>query len=249
MVKTRKRAALVAWLAVCALSAAAALADEVQPRTLTAYQEYAAAVRQGFLGDAPTPDLQPGRIIKVPGGLVHHWRGAVFIPGVDLDRVLAVAQDYDRYAAIHTPVIESRLLAREGNTYRVFARMKEGGGMVTAVLDVWSVVTYIRGAGEVRALGEARKIRQLQDADWRNPRYLRPEDGSGYLWAANTFTRFAAVDGGVRVELDTLGLSRRFPPLLGWIIEPIARRIGRSSAERTLTEFAAAVSHARLTDK
>lgn len=249
-VTTHRCAAVVMGLLVCVLSVAA-VAAELEPRTLQAYEAYVASVRQAFLGDGPSPagDDQPGHITRVPGGLVHHWRGATFIPGVALDDVLAVAQDYDRYAAIHTPVLESRLLAREGNTFRVFARMKEGGGMVTAVLDVWSEVTYVRGAGEVRALGEARVIRQLEDGDWRRPRYLPPGENSGYLWAANTFTRFTERDGGVRVELDTLGLSRRFPKFLGWIVEPIVKRIGRSSAERTLAEFSAAVSQGRLTDK
>jgi hypothetical protein len=63
--------------------------------------------------------------------------------------------------------------------------------------------------------------------------------------ADRTFTRFVERDGGVHVELETLGLSRRFPPLLGWIIEPIARRLGRSSVERSLGELKSAVLHTR----
>jgi hypothetical protein len=64
---------------------------------------------------------------------------------------------------------------------------------------------------------------------------------SGYMLRANTFTRFVERDGGVYVQLETVGLSRRFPPFFGWIIEPIARRLGRASIERTLTEFRGAV--------
>jgi hypothetical protein len=57
----------------------------------------------------------------------------------------------------------------------------------------------------------------------------------------NTFTRFVERASGVDVELETIGLSRRFPRRLGWLIEPIARRLGRRSVERTLTEFGLAV--------
>jgi hypothetical protein len=32
-------------------------------------------------------------------------------------------------------------------------------------------------------------------------------------------------------------LSRRFPAMLGWVIEPIARRLGRKSVETFLREF------------
>ena len=41
--------------------------------------------------------------------------------------------------------------------------------------------------------------------------------------------------------METVGLSRGFPPLLGWLIEPIARRLGRKSIERSLEEFIAEV--------
>jgi hypothetical protein len=43
-------------------------------------------------------------------------------------------------------------------------------------------------------------------------------------------------DGGTYLEFQTLGLSRGFPWLLGWLAEPIVRRIGRGSVERTLDE-------------
>ena len=41
--------------------------------------------------------------------------------------------------------------------------------------------------------------------------------------------------------LEPLGLSRRFPAVLGWSIEPIARRLGRKSIERSPPQFMAAV--------
>jgi len=44
--------------------------------------------------------------------------------------------------------------------------------------------------------------------------------------------------------METLGLSRGFPPFLGWFIEPIARRLGRKSIERSLEQFIAAVRKA-----
>ena len=36
------------------------------------------------------------------------------------------------------------------------------------------------------------------------------------------------------IEMETIGLSRSFPPMLGWFIEPIARRLGRKSVELSL---------------
>ena len=45
--------------------------------------------------------------------------------------------------------------------------------------------------------------------------------------------------------METLGLSRGFPPLLQWFIEPVARRLGRRSVELSLQEFHSAVKAAR----
>ena len=39
---------------------------------------------------------------------------------------------------------------------------------------------------------------------------------------ANTLTHFVAEKDGVFIAMETLGLSRQFQPLNGWIIEPIA---------------------------
>ncbi len=59
-----------------------------------------------------------------------------------------------------------------------------------------------------------------------------------------TLNRIVEVDGGVVIEMETLGLSRGFPPLLHWLIEPIARRLGRKSVELSLQEFHGAVKAA-----
>jgi hypothetical protein len=53
--------------------------------------------------------------------------------------------------------------------------------------------------------------------------------------------RFIEREDGLFIEMETLGLSRSFPAMLGWIIEPIARRLGRRSVELSLQEFRNAV--------
>ena len=81
----------------------------------------------------------------------------------------------------------------------------------------------------------------MKNAGQVNERLLPVGRDSGYLWRASNFTRFTEREGGVYVEMESLGLSRGFPPFLGWLIEPIARRLGRESIERSLEEFIAAV--------
>jgi hypothetical protein len=38
-----------------------------------------------------------GKPIEVPDGLIHHWTGVAFVPGVSLERALSLLQDYDNH--------------------------------------------------------------------------------------------------------------------------------------------------------
>jgi len=95
-------------------------------------------------------------------------------------------------------------------------------------------------------MADANEIREVKNAGRRDEQRLPPGRDSGYLWRASTFSYFEQRNDGVYMEMETLGLSRRFPPMIGWIIEPIARRLGRRSVERSLAEFRAAVETGRI---
>jgi hypothetical protein len=252
----RSLPALVA-LAVCVVSAAAVAAVELEPRTSRAYDAYVERARQAFLSRVrsagPVPpagrgvlSARPGGedgIVSVPGGLVHHWVGTAFIPGVTLRTVLGVARAYPSYSTIYESVIRSTLLECRDETYRVLLRLREGEAGVYAVLDVRSTVQYFFPTSRsAYALSNADEIRQVESAGESDERLLPPGRDSGYLWRANTLTHFVERDGGVYMEMETVGLSRRFPPLLDWIIEPIARRLGRKSVETSFRELLAGIA-------
>src|ERR1700722_1934536 len=83
-------------------------------------------------------DLRAGRVavenaratktsgaLPVPGGLIHDWKGIVFVPGVSLDEALALLKDYDHDDDYFSPdVIRSKLLARNGENFKVYLRLK-----------------------------------------------------------------------------------------------------------------------------
>jgi hypothetical protein len=258
---TSMRAGMCLALSIATAMPAPLAGAELQPATVVEYEAYVAAARQAFR-DRPRTDTAVahdtravagapmaasagatvhGRIVQISGGLVHHWRATTFIRGVTLDRVLSVAQAYDDYPKIHRAVTFSTVLEREANTFRIASRLQGGSGPVTAVLDVWSVVTYERSATCAQSFGHAYDIREVEHAGDADERHLPAGRDRGFLWRANTFTRFVERDGGVRVDTETLGLSRRFPRLLGWIIQPIALRLGRASVEQSLMELHGAV--------
>ena len=180
-------------------------------------------------------------ILNVPDGLIHHWLGLAFIQGATLKDVERVARDYSSYPKVYKSVVSSKVLSQQGNTYRVLLRLKEDAGL-TAVLDVRSAVDYrTERGGSITAISKSEEIREVENFGRSNESLLPVGRDSGYLWRAHTLTHFIPEEGGVFVVMETLGLSREFPPFTGWIIEPIARRLGRKSVEGSLDEFLSAI--------
>ena len=254
----RTRSPVIGALVVIAVTGSVqhpAAAAELQGQTSLAYDSYLNGVRQAFLARArpivaPSPpsgvlSAGPARddgISSVPGGLVHHWRAAAFIRGATLRQGLDVSSAFANYHAVYKAVIRSRLLGRNGDKYTVLMRLEEGEAGVRAVLDVRSTVEYVYpSSGVALAFSHADEIREVQRAGRPDEQLLQPGRDSGYLWRAATFTYFREQSDGLYVETESTGLSREFPPLLGWIIEPIARRLGRRSVATSLQEFVAAI--------
>jgi hypothetical protein len=138
------------------------------------------------------------------------------------------------------------LLERNGDTCRVQIRIKESAAGISAVLDVTSQVQYFRpNDNSAYSISNSEQVREVKDAGTSRERLLPAGKDNGYLWRAATFNRLVAQNGGLFVEMETLGLSRSFPPLLSWVFEPIARRLGRKSVELSLREFTQAVRTSR----
>jgi hypothetical protein len=226
-------------------------AATLEPRTNLAYDGYLDQAKREFLSrvrQAPAGSTRDGAvsvrparqdgIIELPGGLVHHWIGSAFVRGATLRQALDASTNYARYSAVYKPVIASRVLGHEDDTYRVQMRLRQSGGGITATLDVRSTVRYFYPTSRtVYSISDAEEIREVDNAGKRDERLLPVGNDSGYLWRANTFSYLVEQADGLYVELETIGLSREFPPLLAWFIEPIARRVGRTSVENSLRAF------------
>ena len=181
-------------------------------------------------------------IIEAPGGLIHNWRGAIFIPKVTLDQVVEVSRRYPDYPDIFGPITGAKVLVDDGTALVVQFRMKQSAGGMSATLDLRSRIRYVRhDARHVYSVSVTEDVHEIKDAGKPTERPIEPGKDHGYLWRAGSFSRFIAGDGGVYMEMETIALSRPFPPMLGWFIEPIARRLGQRSVERSMVEFRQAV--------
>jgi hypothetical protein len=183
-----------------------------------------------------------GENVNVPGGMVHDWEGIVFIPGVKLNDVLKILQDYDHQAAYYAPDVErARIESKNGNDFRVFLRFRRHK-VVTVVLDTEHAITYFQdSAVKAHSRSSATRIAQVEDPDTPNEKEKTPGDDDGYLWRMETWWRMEERDGGVYVQNQAVTLTRDIPTGLGWLIEPFITKIPKETLEFTLQATRSAV--------
>jgi len=179
--------------------------------------------------------LDSGVAIQCPGGLIHHWVGAVFIPGAFVDDVLVVLQDYEHHAIYYAPDVErSKVLSRDGDRFRVFLRFRRHK-VITVVLDTEHEVHYFRdAAGMAHSRSSAVRIAQVENVGTASEREEAPGDDDGFLWKMETWWRVKEGDGGVYVQSEVASLTRGIPAGLGWMIGPFVSSIPKDSLTFTL---------------
>jgi hypothetical protein len=203
--------------------------------TPAARQDALADLRQGRLFIERLATRENGRDVDIPGGLVHHWVALVFAPGATVDEAVSLLQDYDRAAEIYDPAIaRSRVLAREGDRFSVYLRffMKK---VITVVLDTEHDARFFRpSADRAHSRIVSTRVAEVEDPGTARERQKPEGEDGGYLWRLNTYWRFLERDGGVYVQCESLTLTRRIPPGLGWLIGPFVTSIPRESLTFTM---------------
>jgi hypothetical protein len=188
--------------------------------------------------------LDNGNHVEVPGGLIHHWIGTVFIPNATLAQTLATVEDYDRHPDYYHPdVMRSKILVRTGNDYRIYLRFYKKK-VLTSVLDTEHEVHYTL-VDATRAWSRSRSthINEVEDAGEAGER-LKPEGHDrGFLWRIHTYWRFEQKDGGTYVECQSVSLTRDIPTGLGWLISSYVESVPRESLTFTLDATRTALLH------
>ena len=195
-----------------------------------------ARLRKGGVVTERLGAVDQGRPLSVPGGLVHHWMGTVFIPGTTLVRTLAFLENYDQQYKFYAPEVQqSRLLERDGNHFSVFLRLRMTK-VVTVILNTEYDVRYVALASDRAAsYSYSRRIAEVENGDKPNESEKPVGNDSGFLWRLDSFWRFAERDGGVYVQLEAISLTRDIPAGLGWLVGPFVTGIPKESLEFTLT--------------
>ncbi len=265
---TERRRFVGAFVAAALLILAASLTSkgaELSPETSMAWDAYVQAQSARvaeyssptpFLWSDESPDrlrrLHDGETVvapfgenphRVPHGLIHHWIGAVFLPGARLAEVLSVVRDYGEYKDFYAPnVIESRLL-RQTDTEDTFSlRMLNKAVVAKFALDAEFQGSFRRlDDNKCYSVSYTTRVRELQNYGTPDEHEGPSNTGRGLIWRLYSISRFEQRDGGVYVELEAVALSRDVPGGLGWLVDSIVRRASRASMHLSLEKTGQAV--------
>lgn len=194
-----------------------------------------ARLQRGEVQIRRSTTLDQGKSIACPSGMIHHWVGAVFVPGAKLENVLALLEDYDHQSTYYAPDVErSRIESRDGDHFVVFLRFRRHK-VITVVLDTEHDVHYFHDApGRAHSRSSAVRIAEVENAGKSDEREKPQGDDGGFLWRMETWWRMEEADGGVYVQSEVVSLTRDIPTGLGWMIGPFVTSIPKETLAFTL---------------
>lgn len=172
---------------------------------------------------------------SIPGGKIHHWVGAVFVPGARLEEVVGrLRKNAGSEADSYDDVLASRLVSANGNRAVVFMKLRRES-IITVTYNTEHNVEY-RHLGSARAASRsvATRIAEIAAAGTPREREKAPGDDNGFLWRLNAYWRYEQTDGGVLIECESVSLSRSIPMVLRPFVTSTVDRIARESLDKTL---------------
>jgi putative flippase GtrA len=182
-------------------------------------------------GVAMTEIETPG----ISGGKIHHWVGAVFVPGARLEDVVSrLRGNAGKEADFYDDVLASRLVSADGDRAVIYMKLRRES-VITVTYNTEHDVEYRRlGRSRAASRSVATRIAELAGAGTQREREKAADEDHGFLWRLNAYWRYEQIDGGVLIECESVSLSRGIPTLLRPFVTGTVNRIARESLEKTL---------------
>lgn len=199
-------------------------------------------LRNGQLLIERLETLDSGKPIPVPGGIIHHWIGTMFVPGATLTQTLSFMEDYDHKTEYFKPdIVLSKILQHQGDDYFVQLRFYKKK-IITTVIDTDQEIHYhVVDATHAYSRSRTRRVQEVENAGRPDEKLEAQGHDRGFMWRMNTYWRFEEKDGGTYVECQAISLTRDIPTGLGWMVGSFVTSVPRESLTFTLTTARAAL--------
>jgi hypothetical protein len=241
-------ATLPVAVVVLSFSASPDLHARLQPESVVGWNAYVAATERRTAKEVAPADRKAilageivvredatqnshGEPLVVPSAMVQHWRGAVLIPNVTLNDVLARLQSG---VPKQEDVLQSSVLSRGPDWMRLYLKLQRRK-FVTVVYNTEHLVTFRRETPlRASSTSTATRIAELADVGMPTEHELPQGDDRGFLWRLNAYWRYEQVPVGVIAECESISLSRDIPFGVGYVVMPMVRSAASESMARTL---------------
>ena len=173
--------------------------------------------------------------VGIPSGIVHHWIGTVLLPGVTLDRTIAMVQDYGSYPEIYAPDVQaSEIRSQEDNRFEVYLRLYTKK-VLTWVADTEHSVEYVAvGDTRMHVPSRSRRILEIEHPDTPRERAKPEGNDRGLGWRLNNYCSFDERAEGTLMQCESITLTRGLPFLLGVVVRPFVTSVPREKLTVTL---------------
>ena len=171
-----------------------------------------------------------GKPIDVPNGRIHHWVATTLLPGVQIDSVLAVVRDYDRYPQVFAPLMtRAKAIEKQGDR-DVVALRTSIKKLVSVVMDGDYVMEYARlGPTRVATTTTATNLHQVINEGRSDERREPTDRTEGYLWRYRMYCTIEQRPEGTLDQCESLTLTRTVPGLVSWLVGGTVAAIPRDS--------------------
>ena len=179
------------------------------------------------------PATLNGRTLEVPDAMVHHWRGAILLPGARLDSLIKRLK-IEAPRPDNQDVLASSILEHRGDTVRVAIKVQRIR-FVRVVYNTEHTVAFERhDAARASTRITATKIAEVADPGTPSEREVAAGHDRGFLWRWHSYWRYEQTAEGVIAECESISLSRPVPWGLGFMVGRLIDSTARQSMERAL---------------
>jgi hypothetical protein len=156
---------------------------------------------------------------------------------------LRVTRDYAQYSTHYHPnVVYARPLENGEWEDRFSMVVMNKSFFAKSALDSDYHSTFTR-LDDQRwySISETTRVQEVAEFGSPSQRTLAEGYGNGIIWRLYSIARYEERDSGVYIELEAIALSRDIPAALRWVVDPIVRKVSRSSLVTSLDQTAEAV--------
>jgi hypothetical protein len=179
------------------------------------------AKRKDFEAGRPIVEARENSDIR--NGSIHHYSGAIRVPGAKIDQVRRVMEDYPNYARYFKPDVArgSGVMLPDSTPDDEHFQSR----IFLTESTVWMDVAYdARYDSHFRRIDASRwisrsttiSIKELMDAKKLEGATFPDGDDHGFLWRTNNYWFARERDGGLDLQLDSMTLSRTTPLGFNW---------------------------------